>query len=74
LLKETALPFESRRPRPTLTPRERREQVVGILATALVRMPPAAPVPHVPDPVNSPESSRKALEVSRDSRLSVAGG
>jgi hypothetical protein len=33
-VKEIALPFESKRSRHALTPRERREQVVGILATA----------------------------------------
>jgi hypothetical protein len=55
-----------------MTPRERREQVVGILAAALARMPLAMAVPYVPDAENSPESSQKALEVCRDSRLSVS--
>jgi hypothetical protein len=66
------LPFHTRRP--SLTPRERRGEVVGILAAALARMPLAVLVPHVPDAENSPESSRKALEVSRDLRLSVGRG
>lgn len=66
--------FQPRRPRHALTPRQRREQVVVILSAALARMPLAAPVPHVSDAENSPESSQKALEVNRDLRLSVAGG
>jgi hypothetical protein len=74
MLKETALPFQTRRPRLALTTRERREQVVGILSAALTSMPMAAPEPHVPDAKGSPESSQKALEVSRNSMLSVAGG
>jgi hypothetical protein len=31
LLKETALPFQNRRPRHALTPRQRRDEVVSIL-------------------------------------------
>jgi len=68
------LPFQTRRPRHALTPRQRRGEVVGILAAALARLPLAAPVPHVPGPEDSPEFSQKALEVSRELRLSVGRG
>jgi len=68
------VPFRSRKPRRTLTPRDRRREVVTILSTALARMPSAAQVPHEPTTENSPESSQKALEVSRDPRLSVTRG
>ena len=68
------MPFQTRRPRRALTPRERRREVVGILSTALARMPPAVRVPHSPADEDSPESSQKALEVSRRPRLSVGGG
>lgn len=35
------MPFQSRKPRHALTPRQRREQVVVILAAALARCPVA---------------------------------
>ena len=68
------MPSETRRSRFVLTPRERRGEVVAILAAALARLPAAAPIPHVPGAENSPESSQKALEVSRNLRLSVGSG
>jgi len=68
------LPFQTRRPHRALTARERRREVVGILATALARMPQAVRIPHSPAAEDSPESSQKALEVSGRPRLSVGGG
>ena len=47
-----------------LTPRQRREQVVGILAATLARMPLTAPEPPVPGSEDSPESSRPAIRGS----------
>ena len=68
------MPFQSRRPRHALTPRQRRGEVVAILSATLARMPLAAPVPHVPSSEDSPKSPHKALEVASDLRLSVVNG
>jgi len=68
------LPLPKRSARRALTPRERRGEVVRILSTALARMPPALQILPEPPSEDSPESSQKALEVSRNPRLSVTRG
>ena len=68
------MPRPRRTAQPELTPQQRRQQIVTILSTALASMPPAAAIPHEFDPEDSLESSQNALELFRESRLSVPTG
>ena len=58
-----------------LTPYQRRKEVVAILSTALASMPPVISIPPEAPPDidvrNSPDSSRKSLEVASETRLNV---
>jgi hypothetical protein len=79
------VPRRRRKRGPQLTPEQRRQEVVDLLAAALADMPAAlaladgadasTPPTSPPDggPENSQESSQKALELSAEKRLSVSG-